>query len=120
MVFLKLKRRQEETFGQKAHGPTVYEISELFTKFGDINIVKKTPFSCYVELQDVDWDVVEDAYRSSRAHLLAITSAGKRNAASRASKAKQSQQAQKERSSELMQEELSRKMLDDKSLTVAQ
>lgn len=38
VVFLRLKRRQSEVFGQRPHGPTVYEISELFTKFGDINV----------------------------------------------------------------------------------
>lgn len=67
----------------------MFEISELFTKFGDINIVKKTPFSCYVELQDVDKDVIEDTYASSKAQILAMTPAGKRSALK--SKGKQAQ-----------------------------
>lgn len=40
VVFLRLKRRQVEGFGKRAHGPTVFEVSELFTKFGDINVSK--------------------------------------------------------------------------------
>jgi len=64
VVFLRLKRKKSSVFGHRAFGPSVFQISELFTKFGDINIVKKTQFSCYVELQDVDWDVVNDTYKS--------------------------------------------------------
>lgn len=89
VIFLRLKRRQSDIFGQKPHGPNVYEISEIFTKFGDINIVKKTPFSCYVEMQDFDKRAVEDAYRSSKVQLLSITASGKRSAA-RTAKGKQS------------------------------
>lgn len=80
VVFLRLTRREGEAFGQRAHGPTVYEISELFTKFGDINIVKNTPFSCYLELQDVDKDVVEDTLSCLKVQILEITTAGKRSA----------------------------------------
>jgi len=84
VVFLRLKKKKSNVFGHRAFGPSVFQISELFTKFGDINvsekllnstfllslfysyqIVKKTQFSCYVELQDVDWDVVNDTYKSS-------------------------------------------------------
>ena len=38
VVFLRLKRRHSEVFGQRSHGPNVYEISELFTNFGDIKV----------------------------------------------------------------------------------
>lgn len=30
----------------------------MFNKYGDINIVKDTQHSCYVEFQDIDTDLV--------------------------------------------------------------
>jgi hypothetical protein len=37
VIYLKLKK-QKEGFGKKSNGPSVYKISDLFTKFGDINV----------------------------------------------------------------------------------
>ena len=70
-----------------------------------------------MELQDVDKDVIEDTYASSKAQILGLTPAGKRSALK--SKGKQAQPVQKDRSPDFISEELSRKMLEDKDLTVA-
>lgn len=48
VVFVKL--RVDEN-GQAA---SVYDVAELFQQFGDINVVKATATSCFIDLQDVD------------------------------------------------------------------
>lgn len=50
VVYIKLKKSDEvDEFGRSAPAATVFQISELFTKFGDINVVKNTDNSCYIE-----------------------------------------------------------------------
>lgn len=53
VVYLKL--RHEE--GERA--ATVFEIADLFQKYGDINVVKNTATSCFVDLQHVDWASID-------------------------------------------------------------
>ena len=54
-----LKTNKKDQFGkQDQNGPSVFDIQELFTQFGDINIVKDTAHSCYIEFHDIDWDIL--------------------------------------------------------------
>lgn len=47
-------------FGKCMMGPSVFEIEQYFTKFGDINIVKDTELSCFIEFQDVDEEIIKE------------------------------------------------------------
>jgi len=56
VVFLRLKKKKSNVFGHRAFGPSVFQISELFTKFGDINVSEKLlnlPFYylCFIPLR---------------------------------------------------------------------
>ena len=56
---MKLKKQNLNDDSVIKEGPPADMIGPFFQKFGDINVEKKSEFSCYLELQHVDWEVIE-------------------------------------------------------------
>lgn len=51
VVYLKLKKSEKmNKFGKREPAVNVFQIAEHFNRFGDINIIKNTENSCYVEI----------------------------------------------------------------------
>lgn len=48
VIYLKLR------VDENGRAASVYDLAELFQQFGDINVVKATETSCFIDLQDVD------------------------------------------------------------------
>ena len=64
MIFVRLRADEN---GQAA---SVYDVAELFQQFGDINVVKATETSCFIDLQDVDKSAVVANKKQSPAQKL--------------------------------------------------
>lgn len=51
VLYIRLKQSgKKDSFGRPIGVPSVYKVAELFTKFGDVNIIKNTKFSCFLEI----------------------------------------------------------------------
>jgi hypothetical protein len=55
---------EKDEFGRKKPSASIFEISQLFTKFGDINVIKVNELSCYIEFQDFDPSLVPKSQES--------------------------------------------------------
>lgn len=60
VIFIKLNEVQSQTsLGINLTCASTVKVAELFSKFGDINVVKATENSCFVEFQDLDTDIIK-------------------------------------------------------------
>jgi hypothetical protein len=74
VVYLKLNILEDKHSNQgiKPNATKVPKIAELFSKLGDINVVKCAPDACYLELQHVDKSALKPKLKSPALDLIAL------------------------------------------------